>query len=56
MIPPDLFELLVCPVCKTPLTQKDNGESLKCCRCRRVYAVRDNIPDMLVEDAVTEAS
>ena len=56
MIPPDLFELLACPVCKTPLIQKDNGESLKCGHCQRVYAVRDNVPDMLVEDALIEPS
>lgn len=56
MIPHDLLEILVCPVCKTPLTQKDNGESLKCGTCRRVYPVRDNIPIMLVDEAVIEPS
>ena len=56
MIPQDLLEILVCPVCKKPLVLKDTGESLKCGACRRVYPVRDNIPILLVDEAVTEPS
>lgn len=56
MVPQDLLEILVCPVCKKPLTQKDNGEKLKCGQCHRVYPVRDNIPILLVDEAVTEPS
>ena len=56
MIPKDLLEILVCPVCKKPLAQKDNGESLKCGVCKRVYPVRDNIPILLVDEAVTDPS
>lgn len=56
MIPDDLMEILVCPVCKKPLTQKDDGKSLKCAECRRVYPVRDDIPIMLVDEAVIEPS
>ena len=56
MIPQDLLDILVCPVCKKPLALKDTGESLKCGECRRVYPVRDNIPILLVDEAVTEPS
>ena len=56
MIAQDLLDILVCPVCKKPLVLKDGGESLKCGECRRVYPVRDNIPILLVDEAVTEAS
>jgi len=56
MIPQDLLEILVCPVCKKPLTVKENGESLKCAQCRRVYPVRDNIPILLIDEAVTDPS
>ena len=58
MIPQDLLDILVCPACKKPLllVMKDNGESLKCGECRRVYPVRDNIPILLVDEAVTEPS
>lgn len=56
MIPNDLLEILVCPVCKKSLVLKDNGESLKCGECRRVYPIRDDIPILLVDEAVTDPS
>jgi len=56
MIPKDLLDILVCPACKQPLLQKENGESLKCAECRRVYPVRDNIPILLVDEAVIDPS
>ena len=57
MIPQDLLDILVCPACKQPLVlqTKDSGESLRCGSCRRVYPVRDNIPILLVDEAVIEA-
>ena len=55
MIPQDLLEILVCPVCKKSLVQKEDGLSLKCSECRRVYPVRDDIPIMLVDEAKIEA-
>jgi uncharacterized protein YbaR (Trm112 family) len=56
MIPQDLLDILVCPLCKKPLLLKENGESLKCSECRRVYPVRDNIPILLIDEAVTDPS
>lgn len=56
MIDKDLLEILVCPVCKKPLVLKENGESLKCGECHRVYPIRDNIPIMLVDEATTDPS
>jgi len=54
MIPQDLLDILVCPLCKKPLTLKGNGESLKCSACRRVYPVRDDIPILLVDEATID--
>jgi uncharacterized protein len=54
MIPQALLEILVCPVCKKPLVMKENGESLKCGECRRVYPVRDDIPILLVDEATID--
>ncbi len=54
MIPKDLLDILVCPVCKKPFTVERNGEALKCGECRRVYPVRDNIPVLLVDEAMVE--
>jgi LSD1 subclass zinc finger protein len=56
MIPQDLLDILVCPVCKKPLVLQDNGQSLKCAECRRVYPIRDGIPNFLVDEAVAEPS
>jgi len=54
MIAKDLLEILACPVCKTPLEYRENPESLKCGKCRRVYPVKDNIPIMLVDEATID--
>ena len=56
MIPQDLLDILVCPVCKKPLTVQGNAESLKCAECHRVYPVRDDIPILLVDEAKIEVA
>jgi uncharacterized protein YbaR (Trm112 family) len=56
MIPQDLLEILVCPVCKKPLVLKTDPEALKCDHCHRVYPVRDDIPILLVDQATIEPS
>jgi uncharacterized protein YbaR (Trm112 family) len=55
MISQDLLDILVCPACKKPLVQKEDGSSLKCGECRRVYPVRDDIPILLVDEATIES-
>lgn len=47
----DLLEILVCPLCKTPIAVTPDQAGLKCQTCRRVYPIRDNIPVMLPEEA-----
>lgn len=54
MIPTDLLELMVCPACKQPLEYRQSPETLKCTQCRRVYAVQDDIPDMLIDHSTIE--
>jgi hypothetical protein len=54
MIAQDLLEILVCPACKQALEYRQNPESLKCTQCHRVYAVKDDIPIMLVDEATIE--
>ena len=56
MIPPDLLDPLVCPVCRKPVVLSANGESLKCGQCRRVYPIQDDIPIMLVDAATIDAA
>jgi uncharacterized protein YbaR (Trm112 family) len=47
----DLLDILVCPICKTPVKLLPDGSGLKCQTCKRVYPVRDDIPVMLPEEA-----
>jgi uncharacterized protein len=54
MLAKDLLEILVCPADKQPLEYRENPESLKCTQCHRVYAVKDNIPIMLIDEATVE--
>ena len=53
-IPKELLEILVCPICKTPVKLTPDNSGLKCETCRRVYPVRDDIPVMLPEEAKIE--
>jgi uncharacterized protein len=49
-----LLEILACPVCKEKVELKPDGTGLKCRQCKRVYPIRDDIPVMLVDEAVIE--
>jgi hypothetical protein len=49
-----LLEILACPVCKVKVELKHDGSGLKCAQCGRVYPIRDDIPVMLVDEAVIE--
>lgn len=49
-----LLDLLVCPLCKTPVKLTPDEKGLKCATCRRIYPVRDDIPVMLVDEALID--
>lgn len=51
----ELLDILVCPLCKTPVKLTADSAGLKCATCRRVYPIRDDIPVMLVDEARIEA-
>jgi len=46
-----LLDILVCPVCKGPITYKKAELELVCYACRLAYPIRDDIPVMLEEEA-----
>lgn len=50
-IEPEFAALLVCPACRGALTETESG--LCCETCAVCYPVRDGIPIMLVEEAVS---
>lgn len=47
-----LIELLVCPICKSPLQRGEHGPSLVCLADRLSFPIRDGIPIMLESEAV----
>ena len=48
---PQLLRILVCPKCKGELEYREGEQSLLCHACRLRYAVRDDIPVMLIDEA-----
>ncbi|MCK9239606.1 Trm112 family protein [Desulfocurvus sp.] len=50
----DLLDILACPKCKGEVTLLEKGDGLRCEACKVVYPVRDEIPVMLVEEAVPQ--
>jgi uncharacterized protein len=49
---PKLLEIIACPKCKGRLEGKPDGSALLCRACRLAYPVVDEIPDLIIEDAL----
>jgi uncharacterized protein YbaR (Trm112 family) len=49
MLNDELLALLVCPMGKAPLRLE--GQILVCTRCGPRFAIEDDIPNMLIEEA-----
>jgi uncharacterized protein YbaR (Trm112 family) len=47
-----LLEILVCPKCKGDLELTKSEDHLICEGCRVKYPIRDDIPIMLIEEAI----
>ena len=44
--------LLICPKCRNgPLVFLDEQDEIHCERCKLSYAVKDGVPQMLIEEA-----
>ena len=52
MLSPELLEILACPKCKDRVILDETKESLRCEHCRLEYPIREDIPIMLIEEAV----
>ena len=46
-----LLEILVCPLCKSPLHLDPENHELICKADRLAYPIRDDVPVMLVDEA-----
>lgn len=51
-VSPQLLQILVCPKCKGPLEFRPADQELVCVACRLKYPVRDDIPIMLIDEAI----
>lgn len=50
----ELLDILACPACRTEVRPTSDGQALLCHSCRRRYAIVDDIPIMLIEEAIIE--
>jgi uncharacterized protein YbaR (Trm112 family) len=48
----ELLDILVCPNCRGEIRYETEPEEIVCTKCGYRYPVRDDIPVMLVEEAV----
>ena len=55
-VSPKLIEMLVCPVCKTPVKLTPDSQGLRCASCHLVYPIRDGFPVMIKDEAHSETS
>jgi len=51
MLRKELLEILVCPKCKGELIYDKPAQELICKKCNLAYAIKDDIPIMLIEEA-----
>jgi len=50
----NLLDILACPKCKGGLKPQPKEDGLACPKCMVVYPVRNDIPIMLVDQAIPE--
>jgi hypothetical protein len=48
----ELLEILACPKCKGEIHPNASGDGLVCDACRLMYPIRDDIPVMLIDEAI----
>jgi uncharacterized protein YbaR (Trm112 family) len=53
-VSPDFLEIMRCPACESKIEMKPDGGGLKCVSCHRVYPIRDEIPVLIIDEAVIE--
>jgi uncharacterized protein YbaR (Trm112 family) len=48
----ELLDILACPKCKGDIHLNPGGDGLICDACRLMYPIKDDIPVMLIDEAV----
>ncbi|MGA1865288.1 MAG: Trm112 family protein [bacterium] len=47
-----LLEILACPKCKGDLVLTEEEDGLVCKSCKLLYPIKDDIPIMLIDEAI----
>lgn len=48
----ELLDILACPKCKGDIRLTDKGDGLVCDACKLLYPIKEDIPVMLIDEAV----
>ncbi len=48
----ELLEILACPKCKGEIQLNEAGDGLSCSACALLYPIREDIPIMLIDEAL----
>ena len=48
----ELLDILACPKCKGEIKLKKDGTGLVCEACKLIYPIKDDIPIMLIDEAI----
>ncbi len=48
----ELLDILACPKCKGDIRLTEKGDGLICDKCKLIYPIKDDIPVMLIDEAV----
>lgn len=48
----ELLEILACPQCKGDIYLNETNDGLICDACKLMYPIKDDIPIMLIEEAI----
>jgi len=48
----ELLDILACPKCKGSIRLNEKKDGLVCEKCRLVYLIKDDIPVMLIDEAL----
>ncbi len=49
----ELLDILACPKCKSAVELTGKADGLICRQCQVVYEIRDGIPIMLIDEAIS---
>ncbi len=52
----ELLDILVCPKCKGEIHLNEKGDGLICEACQLMYRIEDDIPIMLIDEAIPLSS